>query len=85
MILAVFRARAHSLEYAERLRAHGVQATTIPAPKETRIGCGLCVRFEEVQFARAQAILRLGNYKSFKGFYKFEYVGSLPRVFPYTR
>ena len=72
MILAVFRSRAHSLDYVEELKRHGV-------------GCGVCVRFEEVNYARAVALLRLGNYKSFKGFYKLEYVGGIPRVLLYTK
>ena len=41
MILAVFRSRAHSLDYAEHLHKYGVAATTMPTPKEAKIGCGL--------------------------------------------
>lgn len=72
MILAVFRSRAHSLDYAERLRRHGIEAATVSAPREANIGCGLCVRFDANVFLRAQAILRTGRYASFKGFYKVE-------------
>ena len=85
MILAVFRSRAHSLDYVEELKRHGVNASTMLAPKDVRIGCGVCVRFEEVNYARAVALLRLGKYKSFKGFYKLEYVGGIPRVLLYTK
>ena len=84
MILAVFRSRAHSLDYAERLQSYGVAATTVPAPKEARIGCGLCVRFEERSFFRAQAILKTGRYSSFKGFYKIEYFGGQTSITPYS-
>ena len=84
MILAVFRSRAHSLDYAERLQSYGVAATTMPAPKEARIGCGLCVRFEERSFFRAQAILKTGRYASFKGFYKIEYFGGQTSITTYS-
>ena len=57
-VLAVFRSRAHSLNYAERLQTYGVPAVTVPTPKEARIGCGLCVRFDARYFPRAQAILK---------------------------
>lgn len=83
-ILAVFRSRAHSLDYAERLQSYGVAAATIPTPKEARIGCGLCVKFDERVFIRAQAILRTGRYSSFKGFYKMEYIGGRLSLTPYT-
>lgn len=85
MILAVFRSRAHSLDYAERLRQHGIDSITVSAPKEAKIGCGLCVRFDERVFLRAQAILKTGNYTSFKGFYKIEFYGAQMRLSPYKR
>ena len=83
MILAVFRSRAHSLDYAERLKAYGVAADTVTAPKEARIGCGLCVRFDARYFARAQALLKIGRYATFKGFYKTDFVGGRMTVTPY--
>jgi hypothetical protein len=82
-ILAVFRSRAHSLDYAERLQTYGVSAVTIATPKEARIGCGLCVRFDGRYYARANAILKAARYSSFKGFYKLEFVGGRMSVTPY--
>ena len=83
MILAVFRSRSHSLDYADKLNGYGVTATTIPAPKEAKIGCGLCVRFDARYYTRAKAVLRAGRYASFKGFYKIEFgVGGMS-VSPY--
>lgn len=83
MILAVFRSRSHSLDYAERLKRYGVTATTVPTPKEVRIGCGLCVRFDSRSFLRARAILKTAEYSSFKGFYKTEFIGGKMSVMPY--
>ena len=74
-VLAVFRSRAHSLDYAERLYKYGVTATTVSAPKEARIGCGLCVRFDARVLPRAKAVLKTGRYSSFKGFYKMDFIG----------
>lgn len=82
-ILTVFRSRAESLDYAERLHVYGVDASTMPTPKEARIGCGLCVRFDVRYFVRANAILRTGNYSTFKGYYQMDYVGGRPNVTPY--
>lgn len=85
LIMAVFRSRAHSLDYAERLKSYGIAATTAPAPKEARIGCGLCVRFDSRLFPRAQAILKTGGYSSFKGFYKMEFSNGRISVLPYKK
>ena len=85
MILAVFRSRSQSLDYAERLQKYGVAATTMPAPKEAKIGCGLCVRFEVRYFPRASALLRSGEYSSFKGFYKLDFVGGQVSLVPYNK
>ena len=83
IIIAVFRARAQSLDYAERLKRYGIAASVMPTPKEARIGCGLCVRFESQDYARANAILKTGRYTSFKGFYKMIFRNGTMSVTPY--
>ena len=83
MLLAVFRARAQSLDYAEKLQRYGVTATTMPTPKEAKIGCGLCVRFDGRYYARANAILKKERYSSFKGFYKMDFIGGRISITPY--
>ena len=82
-VLAVFRSRAQSLDYAERLRAYGVPAETTTAPKETKIGCGICVRFDARSYVRANAVLKRFRYSSFKGFYKVEYRENGITVLPF--
>ncbi len=83
-IYAVFRSRSQSLDFAERLRAYGVPAETQPTPKEAGIGCGLCVCFDSRVFHAAKAVLRLGRYSAFKGFFKMDYVGGRRMMFPVT-
>ena len=83
MILAVFRSRAQSLDCLERMQKYGVPATTISAPKEAKIGCGLCVRFEAKYFIRADAVLRAGKYSAFKGYYKLDFFGGQVSLTPY--
>lgn len=84
MILAVFRSRSHSLDYLQRLGQYGVTATAVPTPKEAKIGCGLCVRFDGRYFARAKAVLKVGGYSSFNGFYKTEFINGRMTVSPYN-
>lgn len=73
-VLAVFRSRSQSFDYANKLHTYGVPAETVPAPKEANIGCGICVRFDGKVYPRAKAVLKLGKYSSFKGFYRTEFV-----------
>ena len=82
-IIAVFRSRSQSLDYADALNKYGVQAETVSAPKEANIGCGLCVRFDGRSFVRANAILKRGRYASFKGFYKIDYSTGKLKLVPY--
>jgi hypothetical protein len=71
------------LDYAQQLNLYGVSATTTSAPKEAKIGCGLCVRFDARYFTRAKAVLKTGGYASFKGFYRLDFVGGTPFVTPF--
>ena len=82
-ILAVFRSRAQSLDYAGRLYKYGVAAQTVPAPKEANIGCGLCVKFDRSALPRAQAVLGLGKYSAFQGFYTVDHRSGRAVVSPY--
>lgn len=83
MILAVFRSRSHSLDYAQRLNEYGITSATVSAPKEANIGCGLCVQFDARYFTRAKAVLKVGRYTSFKGFYKIAFIAGRTSVLPY--
>ena len=83
IILAVFRSRSHSIDYAERLKQYGILAALVPTPKEARIGCGLCVKLDGNDVPRASAILKMGKYSSFKGFYKMDFIGGKVTLTPY--
>ena len=83
ILLAVFRSRAQSLDYGQRLQKYGIPASVIPTPKEAKIGCGLCVRFDANYFIKAQAVLKIGGYSTFRGFYRLDFVNGKTTVFPY--
>ena len=83
-ILAVFRSRSQSIDYSARLKHYGVIAEIAPTPKEAKLGCGLCVRFDERVFTRAKAVLNAARYSTFKGFYKLEFKNGKMLVLPYN-
>ena len=82
-VVAVFRSRSQCLDFAERLYRYGVRVSTLPAPKEAKIGCGLCVKFDISVLPKARAVLGLGKYTSFKGFYTVGYVDGRLAAVPY--
>ena len=82
-ILAVFRSRSQCTDFAGRLYRYGVAAQTVPAPKEAKIGCGLCVKFDGSNLSRVRAVLSLGKYSAFKGFYTVDYRTGRAQVVPY--
>ena len=82
-VIAVFRSRSQSLDYADNLNKFGVVAETVSTPKEANVGCGLCVRFDARYFVRAHALLKRGRYSSFKGFYKVDYSTGKLALVPY--
>ncbi len=83
MMLAVFRARSQCLDYSERLKEYGVPAEVVSTPKEAKIGCGICVRFDGRFYPRAHAVLRKGGYTAFKGYFKMEFLAGRVLVTPY--
>jgi hypothetical protein len=82
-IFAVFGSRTHSLDFVSQLNKYGVVAQTTTTPKEARIGCGLCVRYDSRYQVKAKAVLSVKRYSSFKGFYKLDYSLGRARVLPY--
>jgi hypothetical protein len=81
-ILAIFRSRTQALDCSARLKKYGVEAETMPTPKEAKVGCGLCVRFDERVFTRAKAVILTARYSTFKGFYKMDFFNGKTVVFP---
>ncbi len=71
--LAVFRSRAHTLDFVAQLRAAGVPASAVSTPKEAGVGCGISARFDERFLERARALLRRRSYPSFAGFLRGEW------------
>ena len=81
-VLAVFRSRSQSVDFAQKLMEYGVRCETVPAPTEARLGCGLCVRFDGRVLARAKAVLHIGRYSAFKGFYRQDFQGGALVLYP---
>lgn len=82
-ILAVFRSRDQTMDYANRLRRYGVSPRVVNTPKEAKVGCGISVQFARADFAKARAVLGLGRYSTFRGFFEPDYSLGYMRFVPF--
>lgn len=66
--LAVFRSRAHTLDFVATLRSGGIPASAVNTPKEAGVGCGISAKFDGRFLDRARLFLKKKPYSSFAGF-----------------
>lgn len=67
-ILAVFRSRAQTLDFLEKLKGAGVPAQAVSTPKEAGVGCGVSAKFDEAFYPRARRLIAARPYSSYAGF-----------------
>ncbi|MBP5243085.1 MAG: DUF3343 domain-containing protein [Clostridia bacterium] len=78
-VLAVFRSRSQTLDFAARLGQTGVTVKTVNTPREAGVGCGLSAKFDSSALWRARAILRR-RYSSFVGLYEIRQYGGMVMI-----
>lgn len=86
-VLAVFRSRAQTMDFAARLQSVGASVRIVNTPKEAGVGCGVSARFGYGALALAENVLRRNSYSSFAGFYEVRegYGASVLRPLPGRR
>jgi hypothetical protein len=67
-VLAVFRSRAQTMDFASRMQGRGAVVRMVNTPKEAGVGCSLSVAFDEAYLGQARLMIKYGNYSSFSGF-----------------
>ncbi|MDR3263725.1 MAG: DUF3343 domain-containing protein [Clostridiales bacterium] len=68
-IVAVFRAREHTMKFNAELLQKGYRASVINTPREIFSSCGISVKFEEYAVSFARQVIRYYDFQSFAGFY----------------
>ena len=74
-VVVAFRSRAHTVKFAEFLRANGVGVEIINTPKEAGVGCGLSVKVSKNAFSMAKRAVHAVALNSFAGFFLVSVVG----------
>lgn len=66
---AVFKSRAETLRFYNKMKSFGVAASTVPTPVKSAGMCGISVSFPNRDLNIAKSVLMSGSFQSFGGFF----------------
>jgi len=69
MIIAVFRSRTETLNFASILRSYKINCIIINTPRVINVACGISVKFSKVDEAVARQIISRRGFATFGGFF----------------
>lgn len=73
-ILAVFKSRSATLNFANILRANGIPVSVINTPQSITNACGISVKFFVSYFENVKEIAsRMQIFSHFDGFYTYDF------------
>lgn len=68
-VLAVFRSRTETLNFASYLRSYGVNCVVVNTPRSINVSCGISVKFVKAELSIAKEIISRRSFSTFAGFY----------------
>lgn len=68
-MLAVFRSRTETLNFASILRSYGVNCVVVNTPRKINVSCGISVKFNANDIALAKQIVSRRQFNTFGGFF----------------
>ncbi len=69
MILAVFRSKTETLNFASILRSYGVDCVVVNTPRTINVSCGISVKFNADFYGVAKVIISRRAFSTFAGFF----------------
>lgn len=69
MILAVFRSKTETLNFASILRSYNVPCSVVNTPRNINVSCGISVKFNASYRQTASLVISRRNFSTFGGFY----------------
>ena len=67
MMLAVFRSRTETLNFASLLRSYGVSCSIVNTPRRINVSCGISVQFSRRDEGLAKQVLSRRRFDTFAG------------------
>lgn len=80
-VIASFKSRTATLNFANILRSNNVPCAIINTPQEIGRSCGISVKFLSDYFSKVQSLFTPNMYASFAGFYSLKYYGGHANIF----
>lgn len=71
MMLAVFRSRTETLNFASLLRSYGVNCSVVNTPRKINVSCGISVQFSNMDLVIAKQIISRRRFDTFAGIYNY--------------
>ena len=69
MVLAVFRSRTETLNFASILKSYGVSCSIVNTPRNLNVSCGISVKFNSSDVVVARTIIARRSFSTFAGFF----------------
>lgn len=69
MVLAVFRSKTETLNFASILKSYKVPCSVVNTPRSINVACGISVKFDNYYKQNAMLIISRRNFNTFAGFY----------------
>ncbi|MBE7082675.1 MAG: DUF3343 domain-containing protein [Clostridiales bacterium] len=69
-MLAVFRSKTETLNFASILRSYRVPCTIVNTPRSINVSCGISVLFDNKNEQIAKNIISRRGFSTFAGFYE---------------
>ncbi len=73
-MLAVFRSRTETLNFASLLRSYGVNCTVVNTPRKINVSCGISVQFSTRDLPIVKQILSRRRFDTFAGIYWYNLI-----------
>lgn len=78
--IAVFRARSHTINFANLLNSYKVPCQIINTPRKVNVSCGISVKFDYKDLSTVQQILSRRSFDTFGGIYQIVGIGEYQKV-----
>ena len=79
-LIIVFRARSHTINFANLLSSYKVRCEIINTPRIVNVSCGISVKFSPSVLSVVNQILSRRNFDTFGGIYQISGFGANQRV-----
>ena len=80
IIIVVFRARSHTINFANILKSYSVPCEIITTPRKVNVSCGISVKFNPQFLSTVEQVLSRRNFDTFAGIYQLTGLGNTQKV-----